>query len=89
MNAGLATEVEENDQEKLIEAMTFVRDVRLNTDRYDNLFQPLKETIILLKKFNISMPDEVVELLEMIPFKCAPPSFFLRARAPLMAFDGL
>ena len=86
---GLKEEVEENDQEKLIEAMTHVRDVRLNTDRYDGLFGPLKDIIVLLKNFNIAMPEEVVELLEMIPFKCAPPSFFLRARAPLMAFDGL
>jgi len=69
VNTGLGAEVEENDQEKLIEAMTYVRDVRLSTDRYDNLFTPLRETIVLLKKFSIVMPEEVVELLEMIPFK--------------------
>ena len=66
---GLANEVEENDQEKLVEAMTFVRDVRLNTDRIDALFGPLKDTIALLKKFSISMPEETLETLEMIPFK--------------------
>ena len=68
VSAGLASEVEENDQEKLIEAMTFVRDVRLSQDRIDNLFVPLKGIIGLLKTFKISMPDETVELLEMIPF---------------------
>jgi len=61
-------EVEENDQEKLIEAMTYVRDVRLSQDRIDNLFVPLKGIIGLLKTFKISMPDETIELLEMIPF---------------------
>ena len=60
--------MEENDQEKLIEAMTYVRDVRLSQDRIDNLFVPLKETITLLKGFKILMPDETIELLEMIPF---------------------
>lgn len=69
VSTGLGTEVEENDQEKLIEAMTYVRDVRLSSDRIDSLFAPLKETIGLLKKFAIAMPEETLETLEMIPFK--------------------
>ena len=35
--SGLAGEVEENDQTQLIQAMTYVRDVRLRTAQYDNL----------------------------------------------------
>ena len=54
-------EVEENDSTKLIEAMTYVRDVRLSSDRIDAIFEPLKQTIVLLKKFNIHMPEETIE----------------------------
>ena len=69
VNAGLAEEVGEDDSEKLIEAMTYVRDVRISSDRIDGLFEPLKTTIALLKKFNISTPEETQETLEMIPFR--------------------
>jgi dynein heavy chain len=69
VQAGLGEEVEENDQAKLIEAMTYVRDVRLNSDRIDGMFEPLKGTLGLLKKFGIPIDDETVEVLEMIPFK--------------------
>ena len=68
VQAGLAEEVEENDSEKLIEAMTYVRDVRLASDRIDGIFEPLKGTIALLKKFGIATPDETIETLENIPF---------------------
>ena len=68
VQAGLAEEVEEGDSEKLIEAMTYVRDVRLASDRIDGIFEPLKGTIGLLKKFGIVTPDETVETLENIPF---------------------
>ena len=61
--------MEENDSSKLIEAMTYVRDVRVSSDRIDGLFDPLKSTIALLKKFNITTSEETVEALEMIPFK--------------------
>ena len=51
------------------ERMEYVRDVRLQTDRIDGIFEPLKATIALLKKFNIATPEETQETLEMIPFK--------------------
>ena len=69
VNAGLASEVAEDDSDKLVEAMTYVRDVRISSDRIDGLFEPLKATIVLLKKFNISTPEETQETLEMIPFR--------------------
>ena len=69
VNGGLSSEVGEDDSEKLIEAMTYVRDVRVSSDRIDGIFEPLKSTISLLKKFNISTPEETQETLEMIPFK--------------------
>jgi len=68
VKAGLSSEVEENDGVGLINAMEHVRDVRVKQDRIDNIFEPLKGTIQLLKKFGVTMPDETNETLEMVPF---------------------
>ena len=40
VTTGLANEVDENDQAGLIAAMTYVRDVRISSDRIDGLFEP-------------------------------------------------
>ena len=64
----LTHEVAEGDQKGLFDAMAHVRDVRNREERTNNLFVPLKDTIQLLKKFGVLMPDETLETLEMIPF---------------------
>ena len=47
-----------------------VRDVRLSRPSpHRQHLQPLRKTITLLKKFGIIMPEEIIECLEMIPFK--------------------
>ena len=69
VNRGLTIEVEENDTEQLIAAMTHVRNVRVNSEKIDKMFEPLRATINLLKKYNLHMPDEVMEQLENVPFK--------------------
>jgi dynein heavy chain len=48
--------------------MARVRDVRNREDRTNNLFVPLKDTIQLLKKFGVAMPEGTTDTLEMIPF---------------------
>ena len=65
VNRGLTIEVEENDTEQLIAAMTHVRNVRVNSEKIDKMFEPLRSTIGLLKKYNLLMPDEVMEQLEV------------------------
>ena len=60
VNRGLTIEVEENDTEQLIAAMTHVRNVRVNSEKIDKMFEPLRSTINLLKKYNLNMPDEVM-----------------------------
>ena len=45
-----ATEVEPDDVAALVQAMTFIRDVRVRTDTIDALFEPLRGTVALLKK---------------------------------------
>jgi dynein heavy chain len=66
---GLSNEVEEGDSDALINAMRHVRNVKLKETFIDGSFGPLKDTCALLKKFGINTPDEVLEELEMIPFK--------------------
>ena len=69
VNRGLTIEVEENDTEQLVAAMTHVRDVKVNSGKIDKMFEPLRSTIGLLKNYNLLMPDEVLEQLENVPFK--------------------
>ena len=58
----------EGDRKGLFDAMARVRDVRNREDRTNNLFVPLKDTIQLLKKFGVAMPEGTTDTLEMIPF---------------------
>ena len=66
---GLAIEVEENDSEQLIAAMTHVRDVRVTADRIDGLFEPLQRHDQPPQEVQPHMPDETMEQLENVPFK--------------------
>ena len=60
---GLATEVEPDDVAALVQAMTFIRDVRVRTDTIDALFEPLRGTVALLKKYSITLSESTMELL--------------------------
>ena len=66
---GLATEVEPDDVAALVQAMTFIRDVRVRTDTIDALFEPLRGTVALLKKYSITLSESTMELLENAPFQ--------------------
>ena len=59
--------MEENDTEQLIAAMTHVRNVRVNSEKIDKMFEPLRSTINLLKKYNLNMPDEVRPYCPSLP----------------------
>ena len=55
--------------EALVAAMTHVRSVRINERRFDGMFEPLKNAVALLKKYEIHLVDEILEKLEGAPFK--------------------
>lgn len=61
VNKGLTLEVDADDTSNLVAAMTHVRDVRVNTEKIDRIFGPLRDSINLLKKFEIHMPEEVID----------------------------
>ena len=63
--SGLSTTVEEGDYDGLVCVMHHllaIKDRQLNTD---GMFEPLKQTIELLKAYGQEMPDEVYQQLEV------------------------
>lgn len=47
--------------------MSCMRDVRKRSDKTDNMFEPLKDTVALLTRFGITMTDVVLKQLEEGP----------------------
>ncbi|CAH1258196.1 DNAH17 [Branchiostoma lanceolatum] len=68
-DAGLTKEVTEGDYDELVECMGHLMAVRDRQLATDEMFEPLKETIELLKTYNQEMPDEVHQQLEELPEK--------------------
>ena len=54
--------------EMLSEAMRHIQRVRLADEEVDELFEPLRGSCTLLKKYGIMMPDSTLELLDKAPF---------------------
>ena len=58
-DSGLQKEVEEGDYNGLVEVMGHLFAVRERQQTTDEMFEPLKQTIELLKTYDQEMPDEV------------------------------
>ena len=61
-----AAQAEEN-RKSLYSIMSCMRDVRKRSDKTDNMFEPLKDTVALLTRFSITMTDVVLKQLEEGP----------------------
>ena len=61
-----AAQAEEN-RKSLYSIMSCMRDVRKRSDRTDNMFEPLRDTVALLTRFGITMTDVVLKQLEEGP----------------------
>ena len=61
-----AAQAEEN-RKSLYSIMSCMRDVRKRSDKTDNMFEPLKDTVALLTRFGITMTDVVLKQLEEGP----------------------
>ena len=68
INAGLSVEVEPDDAEALLKAMTCIRDVRLRTDTVSGLFEPLRQKVSLLKTYGVTLGEEYIDLLDNAPY---------------------
>jgi dynein heavy chain, axonemal len=49
--------------------MGAMRDIRVRDEHTQTMFQPLKETVTLLKQYNVPVKDETVSQLEDGPLK--------------------
>jgi len=66
----LVKEVKEGDFEHLVAMMGHLGAVREKTNTYDNMFDPIKKKIELLKAYGQEVPDDVYEKLQVGFFVC-------------------
>lgn len=65
---GLTVTVDEGDYDALVAVMIHLLAVKDRQPNTDNMFEPLKQTIELLKTYDQEMSDEIHTLLEVSPF---------------------
>ncbi|XP_072259402.1 dynein axonemal heavy chain 9 [Pyxicephalus adspersus] len=66
---GLSKQLKEGDYNGLVEIMGHLMAVKDRLNSTDQLFEPLKQTIELLKVYEQELPDEVYKQLEELPEK--------------------
>lgn len=64
-NTSLSVILQEGDYDGLVHVMQHLGNVKDRQEATDGMFEPLKQTIELLKTYNQEMPDEVHQLLEV------------------------
>ncbi|NWH56161.1 DYH9 protein, partial [Geococcyx californianus] len=68
-NKGLNKNIEKGDYDGLVEIMGHLQAVKERQGVTDAMFEPLKQTIDLLKTYEQQLPDEVYQQLEELPEK--------------------
>ncbi|XP_067860662.1 dynein axonemal heavy chain 17-like [Heptranchias perlo] len=68
-NFELTKTVKDGDLKSLIQVMGYLKKVKERQVTTDNMFEPLKQTIELLKTYNVEMPEEVHTQLHDLPEK--------------------
>lgn len=63
---GLLQPIEEGDYNGLITVMGYLMNVKDRQASTDEMFEPIKETIELLKQYDQELPEEVNVLLQVI-----------------------
>ena len=66
-DAGLCVEVKEGDYEGLVTCMGHLMAVKDRQATTDEMFEPLKQTIELLRQYGQELPDEVHQQLQELP----------------------
>mmetsp|Transcript_10755 Transcript_10755/g.40251 ORF Transcript_10755/g.40251 Transcript_10755/m.40251 type:complete len:4525 (-) Transcript_10755:51-13625(-) len=65
MKGGLSQDVPKDDYPKLVEMMSYLMDIQERPEfTNENHFEPFRETVTLLKKYDIKVPTEVIQQLE-------------------------
>lgn len=63
----LEREVKANDLKSLIDMMTFLSQVRSRQEYTDDMSQPIKDTIELLKSYGYEVPQTIYAMLDDLP----------------------
>lgn len=71
--AGLSKPLEEGDYEGLVAVMAHLAKVKERQEATDVMFEPLKETVALLKTYGDKMPEEILLLLQVGCSGCGGP----------------
>ena len=61
----MAVDIEEGDYHGLVEVMGHLMAVKDRQQATDNMFEPLKHTIELLKGYGQEMPDDISQKLQV------------------------
>ncbi|OAF71285.1 Axonemal beta dynein heavy chain 17 [Intoshia linei] len=64
---GISVSVVEGDYNLLVDSMGYLMAVKERQSATDQMFEPLKQTIELLKTYNQEMPEEVHQMLQELP----------------------
>eukprot|EP00163_Fabomonas_tropica_P009916 TRINITY_DN1985_c0_g1_i1.p1 TRINITY_DN1985_c0_g1~~TRINITY_DN1985_c0_g1_i1.p1 ORF type:complete len:4225 (-),score=1474.45 TRINITY_DN1985_c0_g1_i1:598-13272(-) len=67
VNHGLSRDVQADDIESLMQVMGHIRDTRNRETATDDMFEPLRDTVHLLRKHDASVPEDSVKKLEQLP----------------------
>lgn len=68
-NIGLLKPLEDGDYDGLVSIMGHLSNVRERQMEYDTMFEPLTETLHLLKVYEVEMPEDVFVLMQVL-LKC-------------------
>jgi dynein heavy chain len=68
---GLQAQLPEGDYEGLVKVMEFLKMLKERQRKTDDMFEPLKEVIVLLRKYGVTIPEEVTVHLNELPGKWA------------------
>lgn len=63
----LSRDVKEGDYEALLAVMNYLGKVRDRRAKTDTMFEPIKETIELLKTYDVEFPEEIYVQLQELP----------------------
>ncbi|KAL1498812.1 hypothetical protein AB1Y20_014117 [Prymnesium parvum] len=66
---GLSLDRESVREDKLTEAMTHIQNVRESDNEIEEIFEPLRGAVAMLKRYGIMISDQAKDLLERCPFE--------------------
>jgi dynein heavy chain len=64
---GLGMKISEGDYDSLVHSMNLLHAVKQRTQTTDNMFEPMRKTVNLLKQFGVELPEDSIKSLNDLP----------------------